>query len=443
MELALQVVGLKMTGKIEDAKDIAMRIVGNSQDSQGGNRSNSQMMNLANGALPDSRRLLLGRGGDAEFEKTIIDSLTSLDMRNDSGEPESLASIISHPTKTGQTLLHLAASLNFPSLVEFLIQRDIFLDSRDINGYTALHSAVLNGSRCCARQIINAGADTSIYTRVGYTAMELAPEGFFDPPRADNGSRNEESDDESNFGDVEEDSGPESRPPSRAHLRRRARHPRSRRSSRPASAVVSDASDVENHFDNRAITEDDDNATIVSPDTLPIPDAPGKDATLDEKQAASFAAYLQRAWAQFTPPHLRPQMPQLPGVPAWIFPVFVPIQAWPPFRKKRHNKRSDEKRVATEGEVHPTQASWENWMTQMEADHHVPISGKTGLAEDVADPPIAPTPSSSRSLLRRFGYSKKRLEISEKEIQAYSYRPKSKAPVKTVKKGEFFRCLRP
>jgi uncharacterized protein len=28
MELALQVVGLKMTGKLEDAKSIAMRIVG-------------------------------------------------------------------------------------------------------------------------------------------------------------------------------------------------------------------------------------------------------------------------------------------------------------------------------------------------------------------------------------------------------------------------------
>ncbi|KAI7881167.1 hypothetical protein K492DRAFT_129222, partial [Lichtheimia hyalospora FSU 10163] len=34
MELALQVVGLKMTGKVEDAREIAMRIV------QGGNKSN-------------------------------------------------------------------------------------------------------------------------------------------------------------------------------------------------------------------------------------------------------------------------------------------------------------------------------------------------------------------------------------------------------------------
>ncbi|KAL5528326.1 SPT23 [Sanghuangporus sanghuang] len=440
MELALQVVGLKMTGKIEDAKDIAMRIVGTSQDSQGSGRNTSQMMSLANSALPDSRRLLLGRGDDAEFEKIIIDSLTSLDMRNDSGEPEFLTSIISHPTKTGQTLLHLAASLNFPSLVEFLIQRDISLDAQDINGYTALHTAVLNGSRCCARQIINAGANTSIYTRVGYTALELAPKGFFDPPRIANENRTEESDDESNFGDVEEDSGPDSRPHSRTHFRRRVRHSRSRRSSRPASAVVSDASDAEDHFDIRVATEDDDNATVVSPDALTMPDAPGKDTTMDEKQAATFAAYLQRAWAQITPPHLRPQMPQLPGVPAWIFPVFVPMQAWPPFRKKRHNKRSDEKREAPEDEIHPSHTSWENWMTQMEAEHR-PISGKTVLAEDVAEPPVAPAPSSSRSILRRFGYSQKQLQVSEKEIQAYSYRPKTKAPVKTAKKGEFVPLL--
>ena len=83
MELALQVVGLKMTGKVEDAKDIAMRIVGSSQDSHGNTHAGntSQMMNLASNALPDSRRLILGRESDDDFEKTIMDSLSSLDMR--------------------------------------------------------------------------------------------------------------------------------------------------------------------------------------------------------------------------------------------------------------------------------------------------------------------------------------------------------------------------
>ncbi len=64
MELALQVVGLKMTGKIEDAKDIAMRIVGSSSNEtqqQTQHMAVSQMVSLATcsaGAM-ESRRIVI------------------------------------------------------------------------------------------------------------------------------------------------------------------------------------------------------------------------------------------------------------------------------------------------------------------------------------------------------------------------------------------------
>lgn len=462
MELALQVVGLKMTGKIEDAKDIAMRIVGNSaQDPQGGSGPTStQMMNLASNALPESRRLLLGRGDDFEFEQVIMDSLISLDMRDDGGEPTCLTNIISHPTKTGQTLLHLAASLGFSSLVEFLIQRDINIDAQDINGYTALHFAVLHRSQCCARQIINAGADKSICNKMGYTALELALDDFFEPSQSTRCETPvEESDEESHFGDAEDDSGDKLpvRPQTRVHSKRRIRNnDRSRRSS-VYSSLVPRSSDNEKPVNDRTSVDDDDNATVVSPECLPLPKSQIKNAdqTMDEKQAASFAEYIQRAWAQFQPPpHLRPQMPhmpQLPNMPAWVYPVFIPMQVWPQFRNERHAESdiSESGRDELTKEVKSSSASWEKWMAQMGAamtgqgpvdkenvKHHSVSEVVPEVIPEALSPNalVVPSPSTSRSLLRRF--RQKEEEVPEKEVMAYSYRPKTKTLVKTAKKED-------
>ncbi|THH09385.1 hypothetical protein EW145_g2047 [Phellinidium pouzarii] len=455
MELALQVVGLKMTGKIEDAKDIAMRIVGTSaQETQSSNMGVNQMMNLASGALADSRRLFLSQADDMEFEKIVMDSLSVLDMRDGSGEPLSLTRVISYPTKTGQTLLHLAASRNLPSLVDFLIQRDISLDAQDANGYTALHFAALSNSQCCARQIVNAGADIALYNKMGYTASELAPEGFFSHTHSSSESVSEESDDESNFGDAEEDSGEESRPRSRVHFRRRVRHSLSRHSSMPASSVASDA---EEPLDLHATAEDDDNTTVVSPESLPMLDASGKDTAIDDKQAASFADFLQRAWAQFQPPHLVPQiphMPQFPGKPAWAFPVFVPMQAWPPFRTEKRGEEQYDKgktlNVDGDGPRSPGnewRASWEKWMAQMSAamarqnqlsvgvEQTLKAGANSDAVSDARDASAAPTSVARRSILRRFGYGERPLRVTESEVKAYSYRPRTKSLVKNVKKG--------
>lgn len=429
MELALQVVGLKMTGKIEDVKDIAMRIVGNSGSDASTNNGMTTpgMMNLSAGSSYDYRRLLLTRVGDPDFERLIIDSLSTLDIRGISGEPVSLKHIISYPTKTGQTLLHLAVALNLPSLVESLIERDINLDAQDYNGYTALHFAVVFGSNCCARQLINAGANLDIRTKHGRTALELAPEGFFREPRTTAESPAGVSDDESHFGDNEDESDDETRSQLRGHLRRRNRRPHSRRSSMPAS-VASDESDVE-HNDL-----DDDNATIVSPEGPSMTGLPGKDSVIDDKQAASFAEYLQRAWSQFQPPQLVPQMPGM----AWAFPVFVPMVGWPAFRGDKHGKEAD-------GEV--KHAAWERWTAQMGAalarQNHLVTKADSPVGVDLGPgTPLAPipTPVQSRYIFRRSGRGQQPPPVSEKEVNAYTYRSNSKSLVKAVKKGIYLVC---
>ena len=248
-----------------------------------------------------------------------------------------------------------------------------------------------------------------------------------------------------------------------AHTRRRLRHSRSRRSSKPAS-VVSDASDVEEPFDYDAAADDDDNATVVSPDSLPSPDGPGKEASLDEKQAASFAAFLQRAWTQFQAPHLMPQMPQLPGMPAWVFPVFVPMQAWPPFRTERREDMSEDKEKL-DGEESAKSNDFRAMWTQMAAmmarqqneytshtgdkvsippakvlydDTKLPSPVEAPVeVEPAGEPTVPPAPVASRSILRRFRSKQTPAEVPEHDVQAYTYRPtKTKAVVKAVKKGE-------
>ena len=148
-----------------------MRIMGTqeSQNASGTGTSNVQgAMSLARTVLPDSRHLVLGRSEESDFETTIIDALASLRTFDFSGDNATAPTWLSRTSKTGQTLLHLAALLKFDRLVELLIQKDIPLDMQDINGYTALHFAVLSRSQCCAGQIISAGANVDICTKMGY-----------------------------------------------------------------------------------------------------------------------------------------------------------------------------------------------------------------------------------------------------------------------------------
>lgn len=48
---------------------------------------------------------------------------------------------------------------------------------------------------------------------------------------------------------------------------------------------------------------------------------------------------------------------------------------------------------------------------------------------------VVPSPSSSRSLLRRSQQNEEK--VSEEEVKSYTYRPKAKTLVKAAKKGEF------
>ena len=233
LELALQVVGLKMTGRLEDAAAVAMRIVGNSPSGAGASSAGPGGM-LGGGSTPGSQHSLGGSGGTDTaalaatlnaaassvyatpaasratsrrssfsgaaspstssaivlpanafsgeprgFEGIVIKFLSLLDLDPSllPGAAPSLPSSrppISLANAQQHTLLHLATVLGFHRLVSFLVARGVTLDKQDRNGYTALHFAALYGRVNIARQLLDAGADVRAQTRAGKTPLEVA-----------------------------------------------------------------------------------------------------------------------------------------------------------------------------------------------------------------------------------------------------------------------------
>lgn len=181
MELALQVVGLKMTGKIEDARNVAMRIVNTTGPSTAeiGMGDTPDTMQLSDHSSFDIRHELLSRATDTDdFEKLILDFLSVLDVQLDAPKA-SVSSAISHKAASGHTLLHFATILGFPHLIQFLLKHDIDIDARDNNGCTALLFAALLQNAECAELLMQAGADAEIVDAHGKKPSEVAPAGFF------------------------------------------------------------------------------------------------------------------------------------------------------------------------------------------------------------------------------------------------------------------------
>nr|CAG8438793.1 5539_t:CDS:10 [Entrophospora candida] len=115
MELALQVIGMKMTGKVEDALDIATRII-----------------------------------------QTDYNDSISLQNRQQ------------------HTMLHFAATLGYQKLCSVLIEREIGLDVQDEYGFTALHYAAWTGRKEIVRSLLSAGADDDILNFNYQSSIDLA-----------------------------------------------------------------------------------------------------------------------------------------------------------------------------------------------------------------------------------------------------------------------------
>jgi hypothetical protein len=172
MELALQVVGLQMTGQMQTARDVAMRVVGSGSNqvltstSPSSQTSGQQQMRSA------VTGLFAGGQSNQSFQDSVLQFLTTLDesagvQRRDA---------IRLANKQGHTLLHLTVILGFHRLALDLIQRGCPINARDINGYTALHFAALHGRMTIARSLLANGARVDVESEAGRYPIDVARE---------------------------------------------------------------------------------------------------------------------------------------------------------------------------------------------------------------------------------------------------------------------------
>ncbi|KAF9948115.1 SPT3 Dosage dependent suppressor of Ty-induced promoter mutations-like protein [Mortierella alpina] len=185
MELALQVVGLKMTGRLEDARNIALRIVGsqvaNGQQQQGQQQGQGQGQGQQQNTMSYAnlvRDLILSFGDqetDSEFqaglEDRILTLLTVLSELPDGGQD-----VLNLARRdTGHRLLHFGAMKGFERLVEVLVSHtDIEVDALDMNGYSALHYACWRGEVRSASLLVGKGADVMLRSVHGVGCLDLA-----------------------------------------------------------------------------------------------------------------------------------------------------------------------------------------------------------------------------------------------------------------------------
>ncbi|KAK9763955.1 SPT3 Dosage dependent suppressor of Ty-induced promoter mutations-like protein [Basidiobolus ranarum] len=157
MELALQVIGLKTTGKLEDARQVAMRIIaGDSNSDKDSGSSGGKTHHSRNHDLKELESLIIDCF--MELDSSISGNQTSWTLKNE----------------TQHTLLHLAALSGLEALSEFLIEKGIDVDCQDTNGYTALHFAAWTGRRSIVECLTRAQASTTLETKNQLTAMDLA-----------------------------------------------------------------------------------------------------------------------------------------------------------------------------------------------------------------------------------------------------------------------------
>ena len=171
---ALAVLGQKMTGKMEDARELARRILGDGNS-----------WRLSGSSAPGDQRS--ASGGASGFntlsfniatESQLLKVLELIDLDDSSHKCR-----WNVKRTTGQTMLHLACALGLHRLVAGLLSHDAMPDARDNGGFTPMHLAAMNGHVEVVRRLVSAGADPSIRSLSGLTVADMAPANMTRPIR--------------------------------------------------------------------------------------------------------------------------------------------------------------------------------------------------------------------------------------------------------------------
>ncbi|AMD20929.1 HDR187Wp [Eremothecium sinecaudum] len=155
IELALQIVGLKMNGKLEDARNIAKRIVGSDsspKDSSG---------NITPGSMSGQQQY--GNQLYYSDEALLIKVIKLLNP----------GSNLSMCTPEGHTMLHLASLKGYYQLVGILVKKGARIEAEDRFGLTPLHFACTNGDIKTIELLIQCKASITAKAYNGLTPKDM------------------------------------------------------------------------------------------------------------------------------------------------------------------------------------------------------------------------------------------------------------------------------
>jgi len=105
-------------------------------------------------------------GPVADLEQSVIGVLKLAD-HEPGGKSTSAGTAVFPTSDDGRSLLHLAASLGFRTLVEELLRRGFDIEKRDENGFTAFDYSAFYGHTMCSELLVQAGAENgTVNTRM-------------------------------------------------------------------------------------------------------------------------------------------------------------------------------------------------------------------------------------------------------------------------------------
>lgn len=158
---ALAVLGHKMTGKMEDVRDLARRIVGDGNSNWGASSSGSgQNQNISS---------FNSASFGVDVEATLLRCLDLIDLDDSPNMPR-----LNLRRSSGQTMLHLACSLGLNRFVAALLARGANPEPRDKGGFTPMHFAALHNNPQIVRRLVLSGADPTVRSLQGYTPSDMA-----------------------------------------------------------------------------------------------------------------------------------------------------------------------------------------------------------------------------------------------------------------------------
>ena len=162
---ALSVLGHKMTGKMEDVRDLARRIVGDGPSSWGTSTGHSPSGAASGNQVSGFNAATFG----VDVEATLLRCLDLIDLDDSPNMPR-----LNLRRASGQTMLHLACSLGLHRFVAALLARGANPEPRDKGGFTPMHFAALHNHPQIVRRLMLSGADPTLRSLQGYTPSDMA-----------------------------------------------------------------------------------------------------------------------------------------------------------------------------------------------------------------------------------------------------------------------------